>query len=112
MSRHAELLELHDIDLMLRMIGKDACRSRLKRMGLGFDDPERLTRRRDRLAARIEPRWMAVYERAYGRYGRGVVAVRDRVCMGCFITLPTSSTPDVHDTLTQCESCGRLLYWR
>jgi predicted nucleic acid-binding Zn-ribbon protein len=32
--------------------------------------------------------------------------------MGCFITLPTSSTPETHDTLTLCESCGRILYWR
>jgi predicted nucleic acid-binding Zn-ribbon protein len=111
-SRHAGLLELHDIDLMLRTLEEDGCRSRLRRLGYAFDSMERLTRRRERLASRIEPRWITAYERAFGRYGRGVVAVRERVCLGCFITLPTSSTPEEHDTLTLCESCGRVLYWR
>jgi len=111
-SRHADLLELQDLDLLLRMLGRDACRTRLRRMGFTFDAPDRLNRRRERLAARIDGRWIHAYERAASRYGRGLVSVRDRVCTGCFITLPTSSTPDTHDTLTLCESCGRILYWR
>lgn len=112
MSRHADLLELQDLDLLLRMLRRDACRSRLRRMGFTFDESERLMRRRERLAARIESRWMAPYERAATRYGRGLVAVRERVCTGCFITLPTSTTPETRDALTLCESCGRILYWR
>jgi len=111
-SRHADLLELQDLDLLLRMLGRDACRTRLRRMGFTFDGPDRLARRRERLAGRIEPRWIHAYERAASRYGRGLVAVRDRVCTGCYITLPTSSTPEFRDTLTLCESCGRILYWR
>jgi hypothetical protein len=111
-SRHAELLELQDLDLLLRMLNRESCRTRLRRLGFAFDRPERLGRRREHLASRIEPRWVNAYERAAGRYGRGLVAVRDRVCTGCYITLPTSSTPETHDALTLCESCGRILYWR
>jgi hypothetical protein len=112
MNRHADLLELQDLDLLLRMLGREACRARLRRLGFTFDPPGRLARRRERLAARIEPRWIGPYERAAGRYGRGLVAVRERVCTGCFITLPTSSTPEHRGALTLCESCGRILYWR
>lgn len=111
MSRHADLLELHDLDLMIRLAERPAA-ERMRRMGYSALDAERLTRRRDRLAARIDTRWIGPYERAQGRYGRGLVAVRDRVCLGCFITLPTSATPEEADTLTLCEACGRVLYWR
>jgi predicted nucleic acid-binding Zn-ribbon protein len=111
-SRHADLLELHDVDLLLRMVADESARARMRRLGFRFHDPERVVRRRERLAGRIDPRWIGPYERAQGRYGRGLVAVRERVCQGCFITLPTSATPDAADTLTLCESCGRVLYWR
>ena len=80
MNRHADLLELQDLDLLLRMLGREGCRARLRRLGFTFDPPGRLARRRERLAARIEPRWIGPYERAAGRYGRGLVAVRERVC--------------------------------
>ena len=38
--------------------------------------------------------------------------MRERVCLGCFVTLPTSASPGVGESLTLCESCGRILYWR
>jgi hypothetical protein len=111
-SRHSDLLELHDLDLLLRMASDRSGRERLRRMGFPAMDTGRVTRRRDRLAARVDPRWIAVYERAQGRYGRGLVTVRERICTGCFITLPTSATPVESDVLTLCEACGRVLYWR
>ena len=40
-----------------------------------------------------------------------VNTIRDRVCQGCFITLPTAALPGP-DAPMMCESCGRVLCWR
>jgi predicted nucleic acid-binding Zn-ribbon protein len=111
LSRHTDLLELHDIDLLLRTVQRESCATRLRRLGYRLEGIDALRRRRERAASRVEPRWIPTYERALSRYGRGLVAVRERVCQGCFITLPTSAAPDHGGTLTLCESCGRILYW-
>ena len=107
------ILELHDLDLMLaeaRALGPAA--DRLKRLGLEVRDPKHLERLRTRLVAGVDRRWLNHYERALRRYGRALTRVRERVCQGCFITLPTSASPGVEESLTLCESCGRILYWR
>jgi predicted nucleic acid-binding Zn-ribbon protein len=112
MKKAHPLLQLHDTDLMLASLRDAGSVSRLKRIGLVCDDVEALERARGRLVRQLEARWVTPYERALRRYGRGVVAVRDRVCQGCYITLPTCKAPTDQDTLTLCESCGRILYWR
>jgi len=103
-----DVLQLHDLDLMLRELEDGA--DRLRKLGLAADAsvPERA---RARLLARLDRRWISHYERARNRYGRAVARVRDRVCLGCFVTLPTSVTPPPDEQLTVCESCGRILYW-
>jgi len=105
------LLELHDVDLMLRELGDAASRARLKKLGFTPRETAPLERVRAKLLAELDRRWLQFYERALQRYGRAVVAVRDRVCLGCFVTLPTSAAPGTGDSLTMCESCGRILYW-
>ena len=85
--------------------------ARLRKLGLTMVPGPALERARQRISECIDRRWMYLYERAYHRYGRGVAAVRERVCQGCHITLPTSKTPSAAGTLTLCESCGRILYW-
>ena len=112
MKKAHPLLQLHDADLLLASLAQDDSRNRLKRMGLECEESASLERMRARLLKQIDPRWLTPYERALDRYGRGIVAVRDRVCQGCYITLPTSKVPSSSDTLTLCESCGRILYWR
>ena len=106
MSTLASLVRLHDLDLVLqelrvRPVATRAAASALAEAGT-------LARARHRLAAGLERRWLAVYERALARYGRGMVAVRGRVCLGCFITLPTSALP-APESPAVCESCGRVL---
>jgi predicted nucleic acid-binding Zn-ribbon protein len=55
---------------------------------------------------------LSLYERSLGRYGRGLSAVRQRVCLGCRLTLPTSAAPPPGlAQLHLCEGCGRLLLW-
>ncbi|MEK7824080.1 MAG: hypothetical protein AAB290_03455 [Candidatus Eisenbacteria bacterium] len=113
MTALGQLVYLGDLDLLLREARDEASRLRLRKLGFELAGLERLEAARERLAAAIERRWMVMYERARQRYGRGVAAVRERVCQGCFVTLPTSvaSRPGAGETPGLCESCGRVLFW-
>jgi hypothetical protein len=106
------VLELHDLDQLLALARDGAVVAGLRRAGLSFDGLPLLERDRERLASTVDRRWLGWYERALGRYGRGVTLVRERVCQGCFVQLPTSAAPPQGEGhLHLCESCGRLLFW-
>ncbi|MBI1796898.1 MAG: hypothetical protein HY076_03420 [Candidatus Eisenbacteria bacterium] len=111
MSGAARLVHLTDLDLLIGEASDRDGRARLGKLGFDLAGLARLEAARARLAAQIEHRWIVLYDRARRRYGRGMTAVRDRVCQGCFVTLPTSagSRPEA-DALALCASCGRLLY--
>lgn len=111
MTDWSDVVGLHDLDLLLEEARCGGARQRTVSLGLRLDGLPALERVRARLHARLGERWAHVYERAQRRYGRGVVAVRDRVCQGCFITLPTCAVAS-RDALAVCESCGRILFWR
>jgi predicted nucleic acid-binding Zn-ribbon protein len=105
------LVQLHDLDLLLEEVHAPGLRRRVQSLSLEFPGLPALERHRAQLHARLERRWLHAYERARCRYGRAVVSVRERVCQGCFITLPTSAAA-TSDAPTVCESCGRILIWR
>lgn len=106
------VLELNDLDQLLGLVADESCAAALRRAGYTLDGAPALVRERERLAATIDRRWLGWYERALGRYGRGLTPVTGRVCQGCFVTLPTSAAPPPGEGhLHLCESCGRLLYW-
>jgi predicted nucleic acid-binding Zn-ribbon protein len=106
-----QLVRLHDLDLLRQQATDAAAGTRLAALGFAPLDRAPLERARTRLVGPLDPRWLHIYERARGRYGRGVAAVRGRVCQGCHITLPTSALP-APDAPKMCESCGRILCWR
>jgi predicted nucleic acid-binding Zn-ribbon protein len=112
-SAAAELVRLCDVDLLLRELDDPESRARLAKLGMRVEGRARLEAARTKIAGGVDRRWMVPYERAHRRYGRGIAAVRERVCQGCHVTLPTSATPrpDGADTIAFCQSCGRLLYW-
>ena len=111
MSVAARLVHLSDVDLLICEAHDREGRSRLAKLGFDLSGLAKVEAAREHAAAGIERRWMVLYDRARRRYGRGMAAVRERVCQGCFVTLPTSagSRPET-DTVALCESCGRLLY--
>ncbi len=119
MSALSGLVLLGDVDLLLREVEAVGSRQRLRKLGFVVVDVPRLVAARDRLARAIDRRWMVGYERARQRYGRGIAAVRDRVCLGCFVTLPTSAARPAAEVRAAeitgapglCASCGRILYW-
>ena len=119
MSALAGLVLLGDVDLLMREAEAPGSRQRLRKLGFALDGLPKLVAARERLARGIERRWIVGYERARQRYGRGIAAVRDRVCLGCFVTLPTSAmrpaaepgAPEITGAPSVCASCGRILYW-
>ena len=103
---------LSDLDSLIREAQDADARARLRKLGFALDGLPRLLIARQRLAETTDQRWVQVYERVRQRYGRGLAAVRERVCSGCFVTLPTIARPRSDSKALQiCESCGRLLYW-
>jgi hypothetical protein len=112
MSIALEFLELHELDQLLARAGDPARTAAWRRMGYTVGSPAALERDRERLAERLDRRWLALYERSLGRYGCGLSAVRQRVCLGCRLRLPTASAPPPGEAhLHLCEGCGRLLLW-
>lgn len=111
MSGTPSILHLQDLDLLREELADAAGQSRLRKLGLAMTPHPALDRDREKCVEATDRRWMYLYERSSGRYGRGVVAVRDRVCLGCHITMPTSKSPGRAGAVTLCESCSRLLYW-
>lgn len=103
---------LSDLDSLIREAQDENARARLRKLGFALDGLPRLLAARQRLIETTDPRWVQVYERVRQRYGRGLAAVRERVCSGCFVTLPMTARPRSDSQVLQiCESCGRLLYW-
>jgi predicted nucleic acid-binding Zn-ribbon protein len=100
------LVRLHDLDLLLEETRAPGPRGpgRLPEVGA-------LLRARTQIHARLDRHWAGAYDRAHQRYGRALVTVRGRVCQGCYMTLPTSAAASAQ-TLSVCESCGRILLWR
>lgn len=109
------LVELQDIDLMLRDVRDPEIASHEERLGFAVENVESLERARRRLAAQIDDRLLRTYERMSRRLMRVVVPVEGSVCTGCRMSLPTSATAlrsNEAVTIENCENCGRILYRR
>lgn len=101
------LVALQDIDIMLRDIDE------VKELGFEVGGRDKLQEARDELARRISKPLLYGYEKLRKRYRRAIVPVKDDVCLGCFMRIPTSlSTRGRSDQdVLSCEGCGRILYW-
>ena len=107
------LLQLNDLDALLHEIDDPLHQTRLRKLGFEIRFAERLRPIRARLAAGVDARWLGIYDRARVRYGRGLASVRERVCTGCFLTLPTTARRpgQGEQVLTTCQGCQRILIW-
>lgn len=106
------LIELQDLDQFAELLEDSGRLAKLRRLGYSLDKLDTVDRERERLVGALDRRWTTLYERSRARYGRGLTAVRARVCQGCFITLPTSAAPPPGEAMVHlCEGCARLLYW-
>lgn len=106
------LIQLQDIDLMLREVRDPEIARREERLGFAVGNVAGLERDRDRLARRIDERLLQMYERMSRRFHRVIVPVERSVCQGCKISLPTATAARTSGLLSleNCENCGRILY--
>lgn len=113
MDRTELLARLQDLDLMIQEVTDP--KSKGQEEGLGFDvgGLERLTEARKTLEAQIDRRSLSHYERVRSKYGRAVVPFQGKICLGCFMGVPTSTLSRRREggELLLCENCGRILYW-
>lgn len=68
---------------------------------------------RDTLRPTVDAAALHTYDRLRGtRGGIAVVAVRQRTCQGCRVSLTASAEQRLRpgDTVMTCQSCGRILY--
>lgn len=108
-----DLFRLQDLDIMIRELQDPEARGREERLGFRFVQLERLTSMRHRIADRIPLQDLRLYERISRRFTHAIVPVEDRICLGCYMALPTSavSLRTAPDQIRVCENCGRILYW-
>lgn len=60
----------------------------------------------------IDIKTLDEYNRIRESKGNGIVELRDSICMGCNIKIPTFSMEKIKNTkeIFRCESCWRILY--
>jgi predicted nucleic acid-binding Zn-ribbon protein len=106
------LVALQDLDLMIKEARDADTLSEMTQMGFKLDGIAELNEARANLAKRVKPQLLNRYERLSKSYGRAVVPVTGNLCLGCFVTLPTSyPSLKSKDSFLTCENCGRILYF-
>jgi len=109
------LVELQDIDVLLKEVKDPEMALQEERLGFQLDHVDTLERTRRKLAAQIDGKLLQVYERMSRRFSRVVVPVEGMTCAGCRMSLPTSSARGRSTAsldIENCENCGRILYRR
>ena len=109
----AALVELQDIDVLLREVRDPEMASQEERLGFPVENVETLERARRRLAAQIDEKLLQTYERMSRRFARVVVPVEGTICAGCRMSLPTAPAKGKElgsVTIALCENCGRILF--
>ncbi len=107
----SSLVKLQEIDTLLRDAEEHGRRE--AQLGFPLENRGALEAARERVRSEIPRRWLSLYERLHARFGRAIVPVEDRICLGCFMELPTSALPAnlSEDDPALCEHCGRILFW-
>lgn len=113
LDRLGRLFRLQDLDIMIREMQDPAFKKSQEDMGFRVQALGKLQTAREKLAETIDKPDLRLYDRIAKKHDHGIVPVEDRICLGCYMTLPTSagrltSSPD---HLLTCENCGRILYW-
>ena len=109
--------ELKEADAALKADQADVARE-LTALEAGHAEAERelqrTTEERTRVAARASREALAVFDRvAHGRKGLALAEARDGLCTVCHVRLRPQVFNEVrrNDSLIQCDSCGRILYF-
>ena len=86
-------------------------------VGVGIErfnlELEKILAKRSELAARVETKSLAKYERLLkNKDGLAIVPISNEACQGCFRRLPPQVINEIrmYESLVVCDSCARLLY--
>jgi predicted nucleic acid-binding Zn-ribbon protein len=110
-SQLQALVALQDLDLMIREAKDPERVTQEQELGFELHGVDKLEKTRERLAKQIDESLLRVYERMSRRFTRVVVPLEGKVCLGCFMGLPTASKRTAQPgTIENCENCGRILY--
>jgi len=107
------LVILQDLDEMISEAENTDILDQQEKMGFEIKGVEKLKDARQEVADKIPSETLNHYKKILKRYGRAIAPVSGNMCLGCFITIPTSlSSKEIgNQVLRNCESCGRFLYW-
>jgi predicted nucleic acid-binding Zn-ribbon protein len=107
------LVILQDLDEMIGEAENTDLLKEQEELGFEIKGLEKLKEAREELLGKLPPDVFGQYEKIRRRYGRAIAPVRENICLGCFITIPTAlSNKNIGNLdLRNCENCGRFLYW-
>ncbi|MCH9008251.1 hypothetical protein IIA29_09645 [candidate division KSB1 bacterium] len=100
-------MALQDLDVMIL----DA--EEVKQLGFKVAGKDKLEKAQQELTLKIDKPLLFNYEKLKKRYKRAIVPVKDDVCLGCFMRVPTQliTRGRSDQQVINCEGCGRILYW-
>ena len=77
------------------------------------DERRRVATERDRLAAAVPEEPLQLYQRVAKLRGTGMAEARDGMCQTCHVKLRLQMWVEIrqNETLFQCASCNRILYY-
>lgn len=122
-----ELLEIFDmVDLKKDQYAKEQERLKLEEQKLANDKKrvsdavkeiesqlETLLNKRKALAADIDPKILAEYDRVLSnRAGLAIVSIKNETCQGCFMNVRAQVINEIkaYDKIIFCQMCSRILY--
>ena len=108
LSKELELLvALQDLDIMIKDVED------VKEIGFNVAGKKKLEAAREELTEKLAKPLLFRYEKLKKRYKRSIVPVKDDICLGCFMRVPTQliTRGRTDREVISCEGCGRVLYW-
>lgn len=102
-----QLVALQDLDMMISELEE------VEKIGFNVNGRTNLDEARTELVSKISRPLLYSYEKLKKRYKRAIVPVKNHVCFGCFMKIPTSLSVRGREdaAVYTCEGCGRILYW-